>query len=183
MSIDIKLPIGPFLRLSIVEYRGTLPKGTELSAKMLEEALTAAHDAWHLARKKKRGAVLTEEQFLAQLKADPLLAGVDFAKELAACQFWCRNKQPPVKCSRMRVVNWMKRAAGDATVANPGGDGSTHAPKPDPGPVGWIEWARENIPGWRRFAEEAQGTPVPSWHLLSSTDRHAIRTQMKGGQP
>lgn len=181
MSVDIKLPIGPFLRLSIVDYRATLPKGTELSAKMLEEALTSAHNAWHLARKKKRGAPITEEQFLAQLKADPLLAGIDFAKELAACQYWCRNKVPQVKCSRMRVVNWMKRAVGDSTVASPGGAAS-HAPLPDPGPKGWLEWARANLDGWVRFAQEAEH-PIPPWHLLSSTERHAIRTQMKCDQP
>lgn len=180
MSVDVKLPIGPFLRLSIVDYRATLPKGTELSAKMLEEALTSAHDAWHLARKKKRGTPLTEEQFLAQLKADPLLAGIDFAKELAACQYWCRNKVPAVKCSRMRVVNWMKRAVGDSTVANPGGaNAASHAPLPDPGPKAWLEWARENLPDWKRFQT---GGAVPPWHLLESTERHAIRTQMQGGK-
>lgn len=179
MSIDIKLPIGPFLRLSIVEYRGTLPKGMELSAKMLEEALTVAHDAWHLARKKKRGAVLTEEQWLAALKADPFLGGIDFAKELAGCQYWCRNHN--AKCSRRRVENWMKRAAQDSTVANPGGTAS-HAPAPDPGPKGWLEWARANLEGWVRFAQEKEH-PIPPWHLLTSTERHAIRTQMKGVQP
>lgn len=181
MSIDIKLPIGPFLRLSISEYRRTLG-GTELSTKMLDDALTIAHDAWHAARKKKRGAPLSEAEWMAQLKADPLLVGVDFNKELAACQYWCRNKQPALKCSRQRVVNWMKRAAGDSTVASPGGV-EKHALLPDPGPKGWLEWARENLPDWWRLAEEARGIAVPAWHLLDSSERHAIRTQMKGGKP
>lgn len=177
MSIDIKLPFGPFLRLSVAEYKRSIAPAP-LEAKLLDEAIDRAHTAWHAARKKKRGAPVSEEQFLASLKADPALVGVDFDKELAACQFWCRNHNPPVKCSRMRVVNWMKRAVGDATVAAPGGTAS-HAPKPDPGPVGWLEWARENTPGWRRFAEEAQGIPVPPWHLLQPSERHAFRTQMK----
>ena len=172
MSVDIKLPIGPFLRLSIVEYRASL-KGAEVSPKMLEEALTVAHDAWHAARKKKRGAVLTEEQFLAQLKADPELAGVAFDKELTKCQYWCRNQQPPVQATRRRIVNWMNRA--DRAV----GTGQSAAPKADPGPAGWLPWCRENVPEWRRFAEEAADHPVPPWHKLEAAEQFAIRSQMK----
>lgn len=182
MSIDLQLPIGSFLRLSIAEYRLTLPPGTALSSKMLDEALTIAHEAWTAARKKKRAKPPSENEWMAKLKADPLLAGVDFEKQLAECQFWCRNRHPAVMCSRQRVTNWMRRAVNDAVVTSPGGAVS-HAPLPDPGPVGWLEWARENLPVWRRITQEAEGYPIPPWHLLDASERHAIRTQMRGIQP
>lgn len=179
MSTDIKLPFATFLYSVLTEYRSTL-NGQPMSRKTWEEQVSRSHEAWHNARKPKRTAPLTEDQWMAKLKGDPFLKGVDFAKELAICQYWCRTHN--AKCSRRRVENWMKKAAADAKVDNPGGVQS-HAPLPDPGPVGWMEWTRENLPGWRRFSEERAGSPVPPWHKLESTERHAIRTQMKGGTP
>lgn len=181
VSIDLNLPVGTFLRLSVSEYRKTL-NGAELSPQMLDEALEKAANAWMAHRKPKRKPKIKDEgEWLAALKADPFLKGVNFDKELAACQYWCRNKLKV--CSRQRVENWMKRAALDSKVDNRGGDDSSggaasHAPKPNPGPPGWLAWARENIPGWRRFSQEAQGSPIPEWHLLDSTERQAIASQM-----
>lgn len=179
MSVDLTLPIGPFLRLSIADYRKTL-NGAELSAKMLDEALTKAHEEWHAFRKPKKKAkpVQTEAEWLQTLRDDPFMAGINIDAELAKCQFWCRQQKPERKATRATFTNWLGRATGNAAINSPGGPrtGPSGAPKPDPGPAGWLAWVRENMPGWVGL----QANPVPEWHTLDSQTKHAIRSQMKG---
>ena len=170
-----KYPIGTFLRLTIAEYRKSLGN-VELSAAMVDEQLDRAAHAWFEARKPKRKrkpAIVDEGEWIASLKADPAMAGVEVDKEIAKCQFWCRNQTPPIVPSRKRITNWLNRA--DRVV----GKEVTRAPLPYPGPTGWLDWARVNIPDWVRFREEEEGIPVPPWHLLKPEERQAISTQMK----
>ena len=174
-----KFPVGTFLRLSINEYKATLPGGTMLSAAMVDEVLDRAAHAWFAARqeKKKRTrkpTIADEGQWIESLKSDPAMAGVEVDKEVAKCQFWCRNQTPPVVATRKRLTNWLNRA--DRVV----GKEVSKAPLPFPGPVGWMEWARINLPDWRRFQEENEGIAVPPWHLLSKDEQFAISSQMKG---
>jgi hypothetical protein len=116
MSVDFKEPFGRFLRLSISECRANLRAETrnptaDLNAKMLEEEIDRAHEAWHRARKPKRKKPIADDAaWIASLKADPAMAGVDVDKEIAKCQFWCRNQEPPIKASRRRIVNWLNKA-------------------------------------------------------------------------
>jgi hypothetical protein len=176
--IDLnKYQIGTFLYLTLKEYREQL-NGAAFSEKMWTETVERAAHAWFDARKKKRSpkkpAIKDENEWIESLKQDPALEGVEVDKEIAKCQFWCRNQTPPVVPSRRRISNWLMRA--DRVV----GKEVTRAPLPNPGPAGWLEWARINLESWRRFAEEQQGIPIPPWHLLSKEEQFAIQAQMKG---
>lgn len=175
MSIDLKLPVGTFLRISVSEYRKTL-NGSELSPKMLDEVLEKADVAWHAFRKPKKKVkprIDDDAAWIESIKADPAMAGVDVTKEVNACRFWCANRKPAVVMSRARLVNWLNRA--DRAV----GTGKSAAPAPYPGPAGWLEWARANLPDWKRFTEEKAGYPVPAWDKLDPHERNAIVEQMK----
>jgi hypothetical protein len=172
-----KFQVGTFLRLSVNEYKATL-NGAQPSAAMVDDVLERAAHSWFNARKEKkkpRKPIIADEgQWIESLKSDPAMAGVEVDKEVAKCQFWCRNQTPPVVASRKRITNWLNRA--DRIV----GKEVTKAPLPNPGPAGWLDWARANLDGWRRFAEEAAGIPIPPWHLLDKDERFAITNQMKG---
>lgn len=172
-----KWPVGTFLRLSINEYKQE-NNIKELSPALCDEILERAAVAWFDARKKKRikkPMITDEREWIESLKSDPAMAGVEVDKEVAKCQFWCRNQTPPVVASHRRITNWLNRA--DRIV----GKEVTRAPLPNPGPEGWLAWARENIPGWTRFTEERESfIVVPSWEKLTATERHAISSQMKG---
>ena len=54
MSVDLKLPFGRFLRLSMNEYRQAM--GGEVRAEAWEGEIERAHDAWHAFRKARKAA-------------------------------------------------------------------------------------------------------------------------------
>lgn len=175
MSVDVRQPFAEFLYSCLAEYRLTL-NGAAMSRKMWEEEVARAHAAWHAAHKpKKKVRIEADADWIKSLKEDPNMAGVDVDKELAKCRFWCKGQTPPVLPTRRRVVNWLNRA--DRVV----GAETTRAPLPRPGPEGWVAWAREELPQWRRFEQEKNGVPIPAWHLLEPSERQAIESQMKRG--
>ena len=171
MSANIKLDFGTFLRACFVDYKAQLPDG-KISEAIWIEKVNEWHTAWLNYRKpaKRTRKALPDAEWLASLKVDPALAGVAVETEIAKCQFWCRNQTPPVQPSRRRIVNWLNKA--DRTL--PRG-----APQPvHQGPVGWLAWMRANRPDWRRFVEEAEGHPVPSWAGLTEEERKLILSIM-----
>lgn len=156
MSPNIKEPFGTFLRACFVEYKATLPEG-KISERLWIEKVDEWHDAWHNFRKpkrKKRSGAMTDVEWVASLKVDPFLSGVDVDTEIAKCQFHFRNLAHPVIPSRKRIANWLKNA--DRTVApKPKPVDLRYAPEPkgdwrstalrifklDALPVTWKDWA------------------------------------------
>ncbi len=145
-----------------------------MSRRIWEEQVERAHTAWHAARKpKKRARIEADSDWIKSLKEDPAMAGVDVDKEIAKCSFWCKGQTPPVLPTRRRIVNWLNRA--DRVV----GAETSRAPLPRPGPAGWLEWVRENLPDWRRVQQEKNGIAMPEWGKLDPHERQAIESQMK----
>lgn len=169
---NIRDPFGTFFLACIKDYRSVV-NGAAISDKIWSEKFTEWHAAWTLFRqpkRKKRGGTLTDEEWVASLKVDPFLEGVDIDKEIAKCQFHFRNLPHPIIPSRKRLANWLKNAD------------KTYAPKKsaaESDPVGWLEWMRVNRPDWRRFKEEAEGHPVPAWNHLPKDERAYIMAEMK----
>jgi len=199
MSVDLNLPIGTFLRLSISQYRQTL-NGTELSAKMLDEALEKAATAWIAHRKPRKQPEVVSSEAKAIYTLYPRHVGRESALRaiLKALQripgdvLTERVKSYAAVANRYtkedrefipHPATWFNEARYDddprewerSNMRSPAAVPAV----PNPGPPGWLAWARENIPGWRRFAEEAQGSPIPPWDKLESTERNAILSQMK----
>lgn len=175
MAVDLKRPFADFLYDSLKEYRASL-NGTPLGEKMWLEHVARAHSEWHAFRKPKKKVkprIDDDAAWIESIKSDPAMSGVDVTKEVNACRFWCANRKPAVVMSRARLVNWLNRA--DRAV----GTGKSAAPAPYPGPAGWLEWARANLPDWNRFVEEKSGYHVPAWDKLHSYERNAIVEQMK----
>lgn len=169
---NIRDPFGTFLRACFVEYKFTLPDG-KISERLWIEKVDEWHAAWTLFRQpkpKKRGGALTDEEWVASLKVDPFLEGVDIDKEIAKCQFHFRNLPHPIIPSRKRLANWLKNA--DKTFA-------PKKPAEESDPAGWLEWMRVNRPDWRRFKEEAEGHAVPAWNHLPKDERAYIMAEMK----
>lgn len=169
---NIRSPFGEFLRACFIEYKASLPDG-KISERLWIEKVDEWHAAWTLFRKpkrKKRGGPMTDEEWIASLKADPFLEGVDIDKEVAKCQFHFRNQPHPIVPSRARIVNWLKNADKKYTPVKF---------TPSTEPTGWLEWMRANRPGWRRFHEEAEGHPVPAWKHLPIVEQTVIMGEMK----
>lgn len=110
---------GEHIAQAIRDYLGMNNlKASSLNGRIVAEIAdrTLAH-LEKLDKKKKRLA--TEDDWIKELEAEPHLEGVNVRKELAACQFWCKNNGP-VLCTRKRFVNWLNRAE-KARVVSPGG--------------------------------------------------------------
>ena len=170
---NLRDPFGVFLRACFLDYKQHLADD-KISERLWIEKVEEWHTAWHNFRKpakrKKRGALLTDEEWVASLKADPFLQGVAVDTEIAKCQFHFRNMPHPVEPSRKRILNWLKNA--DRVVVQ-------KAPPPASlEPAGWLAWMRTNRPDWRRFTEERSGFPVPAWERLPTGEQELIRQQM-----
>jgi hypothetical protein len=104
MSVEVNQPFADFLFGCFAEYRASLPAGTAIQGKLWREKVAEWHERWHEAkdakapRKKRR--TMTDEEWLAELRTDPTMVGLDFDKELAKCRFWCKGRQ--------FIVSWQR---------------------------------------------------------------------------
>lgn len=73
------------------------------------------------ARKRARSP-LTEEEWFAELKTNPLYHGIDIDREYQKMIEWCkpRNFQP----TRRRFVNWMNKSDKPLNISSGSGNGS-----------------------------------------------------------
>lgn len=160
MSIDLNLPIGTFLRLSISEYRRTL-NGTELSPKMLDEALEKAHDAWHAYRKPKRQPrspftpPTPEEVTAYSIEIGHPLDGVSWCLGYEM-KGWCTSGTTKMRNWRLAVQKWKR-------------DGITtkHRPTASTKPV--IHFPTLEPEGWREII-----TPEDEDYTFRNTEWLAI---------
>lgn len=103
----------------------------------------------------------TEEDWIVELEREPHLEGVNVRKELAGCQFWCKNQTPPVSCTRRRFTNWLNRSE---RVVSPGGAQTKANGKTSlQGPKGWLTALNERYPD----STLARGG---SFEILNETD-------------
>lgn len=74
--------------------------------------------------------VKTDEQWLAELCADPTYAGIDVMREYGKMRRWCEGKfKVP---TRVRFTNWINRVEKPMGMTT---NGASHAPKEDCFPV------------------------------------------------
>lgn len=176
--MNLNIPLEEFLFASLAEYRKSL--GIEKMTEALwKEHVAHAFKSWDAAKKARvrprKPRIDSDDAWVMSVKADPRMEGIDVDKEIANCRFFFANKPQPIIPSRARLVNWLLKA--DKTMG--GSSTPQTTPKAYPGPIGWLDWARCNLPDWRRFTEESEGRPVPAWHQLETHEQDAIRAQMK----
>ncbi len=87
----------------------------------------------------------TDQEWLANLEADPALKGINVKQEIGRAQFWCRqNKRVP---TRRFLVNWLGKAERVIELKSAGAQYATGLKLPPPkGPDGWEEWLASNMP-------------------------------------
>ena len=66
---------------------------------------------------KKSSVKMADEEFIAELKANPAYAGIDIDKEIGKCQAWLLTpKGAGKKLTRQRLVNWLNGCDKPMTV-------------------------------------------------------------------
>jgi hypothetical protein len=109
---------------------------------MWEEKAEECFNKWmevHKPKRKRR--VESDSEWIASLKVDPELAGLDVDKEIAKCRFWCRNQPTPILASRKRIINWLNKA--DRTVALSPDPAPPRKEGPIPEPANWQQRLKE----------------------------------------
>lgn len=120
----------------------------EIMRKSDIERIIREQDALRLdkpkAGKAKPKAKQTDEEWLAEMEADPAMAGVNVRAALAEAQFWCRNNRR--ECTRRFFANWLLnpknrviRAPGGSEARKSNGNGSGE-------PAGWRDALKARYP-------------------------------------
>ncbi len=109
-------------------------KKSQLTGVMVAEVAARALDHLdRLAAKRKRLA--TEEEWLDEMQADPLMVGVDVRKALANAQFYCRNNNRV--CTRKMFGNWLQNPI-NRPILHQGGSANGSKPAVEGAPPGWL---------------------------------------------
>lgn len=110
------------------------------------ERTFASKHAANKAPKRRKVSEMTDEEWVASLEADPLFKGIDIRREIARCQFWCRQNK--AVASRRRILNWLGKAEREFSMKAQGAthiNGTLKLPAPD-GPPGWHDWLAMKMP-------------------------------------
>ena len=94
---------------------------------------------------KKAAPKVVEEDWLAQLEANPAYVGIDIRRELGKAQAWASVRG--VGVSQRRFVNWLNKAMTDRPIQYSGAGKTSFAPaqpQQQVEPTGWREWVRDN---------------------------------------
>lgn len=120
----------------------------------------------------------TDEEWLQSIEQNPTYTGIDIRRELGKAQAWASEARKGT-VSRRRFINWLNKAERPISYNGAGKTSMMRAVQANPGPAEWMAWCQDNIPGWRRFAEEAEGHPIPAWDQLEPAERKEILRQMQ----
>lgn len=162
MTANIKAPIEAFIYDSLVDYRQGV-EGKIISKAMWLETVRRAHEAWHESRKPiRRKPIADPEAWLASIRKDPAMYGVDIDKEIAKCKFWCANQPIPLVASRQRIINWLNKADRKVGVVAPSKPAGT------PEPAGYVEW----------FMVTREAEAAPAWSSLDEVQRNYLLKDM-----
>ena len=111
-----------------------------------------------------------DEEWIAELEANPVYTGIDIKRELGKAQAWAGVNG--VGVTRRRFINWLNRAIESRPILVNGQGKTSFAPKPvqEQEPHGWREWVRDNCtnPDWADSA----------WLALDLSARQYIRSQL-----
>lgn len=165
---DLRLSFGPFLRLSLKEYRAQEMKGGPWTDALLDEQVERCLEAWQRYRKRKAKAAVSDADWYAGLRAD--FAGVDIATQETLARTWAKRHER--KFTRKFFDNWLQKALRDALASGVPAAGMTQA-SVDPEPSEWLEFLKANYPDWVGFTD---GTAQRPWAALSRGDKDMIRT-------
>jgi hypothetical protein len=79
----------------------------QINARILAELSQEFHDK-NKAVVKRQVKLAAEEEWLSELEANPVSAGLDVRRELGKAQFWCRENRRV--CTRRFFTNWLIKA-------------------------------------------------------------------------
>jgi hypothetical protein len=102
---------------------------------------------------KTRRKLECEEEWIQQLEADPVSAGLDVRRELGKAQFWCRENTRV--CTRRFFTNWLIKAERPTG----GYGGASSAPK-KPTPTKPVLFPENPVPGWPLLLRTQIDVPV-----------------------
>ena len=122
------------------------------------------------AHRRPASATIIDEEWIGELEANPVYAGIDIKRELGKAQAWASVNNAGV--TRRRFINWLNRAVEQRPILLNGQGKTSFAPKPvqEQEPHGWREWVRENC-------VNADWADSP-WLALDASARQHIRSQL-----
>jgi hypothetical protein len=167
MSVDINLPFGKFLRLSMAEYIRTVGGRDKISAGMTEELIDKEHDAWHAYRKPRPAA-----RFIPPTPAEVELFSQEIGYPLDGVA-WCLHYEvkgwhtgnAKMKNWHAGVRNWKRN--GWRTKLTPK---CTQPGELQTEPVNWVQFMRQNYPNWVEFRDGH----APTWASLSPQTKRVV---------
>lgn len=120
--------------------------------------------------KPKKQSEMTDEEWVASLEQEPHLKGVNIRREIAACQFWCKNNRR--EATRRTITNWLNKAERVVSLKAQGAQHATGLKPPPPaGPEGWKQWLERNIPNEEHpaYGQLTAALNLSQYHLMPAS--------------
>jgi len=122
-------------------------------------------------RERIEGSILTDSEWIAKIKAEPLFAGIDISAEHMKADLWCRTNQKG--CTRKFFSDWLGRSLNNKPIS---------LPPPQPKPTHRDPYAEPKY-DWRSVVK--QKWPIEEypardlwengdWKLISKSHRELI---------
>lgn len=131
---------GQFTYRKLCDHRLTLGPGVKLTPQMSAELIDACFSEWAKAHRVKRKVLLTDDQWLAEISADPANAGLHVFQEHRKYLLWCKSNAK--QATRRRFTNWLIRAdrllEGPKELRKPAQEALQE-------PAGWRAWVDANL--------------------------------------
>ena len=97
----------PLQGVTVTECNGDVTAEQDIAEADADADADAGTEKRAASPKKSKKPKLTDEQFIAELKADPVYSGIDIDREYGKMVRWCSMKG--AKPSQMRLVRWLNK--------------------------------------------------------------------------
>lgn len=117
---------------------------------------------------RKKVSAMTDAEWIAAIKQDPAMAGINVERELGKCRFWCKNNGKGF--TRRRAVNWLNKADRALERFGSGAEERRASLQERAGeaPHGWQEFMKGKAREWE--AENGAGYDHPGKVALEKGD-------------
>jgi hypothetical protein len=164
---------GAFTYRKLCESRAALPPGAKLTPEASVRLIDLCHETWAKEHRVKRKVLLTDEQWLAEISADPANAGLHVFQEHRKYLLWCKSNAK--QATRRRFTNWLIRAdrllEGPKELRKPVQEALGE-------PAGWRAWVDANLADNCAYGSNGTDKDKP-WSLLPDYAKKVIAQGMQ----
>lgn len=114
---------------------------------------------------RKKVSAMTDAEWIAAIKQDPAMAGINVEHELGKCRFWCKNNGKGF--TRRRAVNWLNKADRELERFGAGAAErrASLGERAEAPPHGWQEFMKTKQREWSE-ATRSDGDPPGTSALI-----------------